>query len=375
MTRQASWRLSFLLILAVALFAGPGISPAKEKKPKSVTATIVKPVPVQVMKLMERDLPQKVEAVGRVNPNRQLTIMAQIPGVIAKYTASQGDLVRNGQLLIQIDPTDYQLAFEEAQANLTAVRAQLYSALKGFERSKKLLPREVISRDNYEKAEAAYKSAVAQEVRALVGVKIAEERLKKTKITAPFSGVISMRYVETGQMIGAGVPLMNLVDLSKVRVKINLTEQAYIRVKRGNSAQVRVEAYPSLIFNGRIDRIAVFSDPGTNTFGVEVLLDNPDLVLKAGFSARVSLTTQPLTDVILIPQSAILYRENGADVYVMDQNQKALKKSVILGVTIGDNIQVIGGLRPGENLVVKGQNYLKTGASLVVSAGGGGRPR
>ena len=211
---------------------------------------------------------------------------------------------------------------------------------------------------------------MAQEARALVGVKIAGGRLKKTKITAPFSGVIAMRYIETGQMIGAGVPLMNLVDLSKVRVKINLTEQDYIRVKRGNSAQVRVEAYPSLVFKGRIDRIAVFSDPGTNTFGVEVLLDNPDLVLKAGFSARVSLTTQPLIDVILIPQSAILYRENGADVYVMDQNRKALKKSVILGVTIGDNIQVIEGLKSGENLVVKGQNYLKTGANVVVSAGG-----
>ena len=76
MTRQANWRLFFFLVLAVALFAGPGISPAKEKKPKSVTAIIVKPVPVQVMKLMWRNLPRKVEPVGRVNPNRQLTIMA-----------------------------------------------------------------------------------------------------------------------------------------------------------------------------------------------------------------------------------------------------------------------------------------------------------
>ena len=351
--------------------AGPGMALAKEKKPKSVTAPIEKPVPVQIVKLEHRTLPRKVEAVGRIAPNRQLTITSQAPGIIAKHAANQGDLVRRGQLLVQIDPTDYELANEEAQANLTAVRAQVYSAARAFERSKTLLPRKVISQDNYEKAEAAYKAAVAQEARALVGIKIAEERLKKTEIYTPFSGVISMRYIETGQMVGVGAPLMNLVDLNQVRVKINLTEQDYIRIKRGDRAEVRVEAYPSLIFTGRIDRIAVSSDPRTNTFAVEALLDNPDLVLKSGFLARVSLTTRPLTDVILIPQSAILYRENGADVYVIE-DRKAAKKSVILGVTIGDSIQVIDGLNPGDNLVVKGQNYLKTGARVLVKTREGG---
>jgi membrane fusion protein (multidrug efflux system) len=362
-----------MVLVAVTALAGSGMALAKDKKSKSVTAPIEKPVPVQIMKVEDRTLPQKVEAVGQIAPNRHLTITSQVPGIIAKYTAYQGDLVKHGQLLVQIDPLDYELALEEAQANLTAVQVQVYSATKAFERSKNLLPREVISQDNHEKAEAAYKAAMAQEARALVGVKVAEERLKKTKTYAPFSGVISMRYIETGQMIGAGAPLMNLVDLNQVRVKINLTEQDYIRIKRGDRAEVRVEAYPSLMFAGRIDRIAVSSDPGTNTFAVEVLLDNPDQVLKAGFSVRVSLTTQPLTNVILIPQSAIIYRENGADVYVIDGDQKAVKKSVILGVNIGDDIQVIDGLNPGDNLVIKGQNYLKTGARVVVKAEGGGK--
>ncbi|MBW2621820.1 MAG: efflux RND transporter periplasmic adaptor subunit [Deltaproteobacteria bacterium] len=362
-----------MVLVAMTALAGPGMALAKGKKPKSVTVPIEKPVPVQILKIKDRILPQKVEAIGRITPNRKLTITSQVPGIIANYTASQGDLVKRGQLLIRIDPIDYELAHEEAQANLTAVRAQVYSATKAFERSKNLLPRKVISRDNYEKAEAGYKAAMAQEARALVGIKIAEERLRKTKVYTPFSGVISMRYVETGQMIGAGVPLMNLVDLNQVRVKINLTEQDYIRIKRGDRAVVRVDAYPSLIFKGRIDRIAVTSDPRTNTFAVEVLLDNPDLVLKSGFSARVSLATRPLVNVILIPQSAILFRENGADVYVIDGNRKAVKKSVILGITIGDDIQVIDGLSPDDRLVVKGQNYLKIGARVSVKTQGGGK--
>jgi len=353
--------------------AGSGLVLAGEQKAKSVTAPIIKPVPVEIMTIKNQTLPQKVEAVGRITPNRQLTITSQVPGIIARYAANQGDLVKRDQLLVQIDPIDYELAYEEALANLTAVKAQVYSATKAFERSKNLLPREVISQDNHEKAEAAYKAAMAQQERAQVGVKVAQERLKKTKIYAPFSGVIAMRYIETGQMIGAGVPLMSLVDLNSVRVQINLTEQDYIRIKRGDKAEVRAEAYPSLVFKGSVDRIAVSSDPGTNTFAVEVLLDNPDLVLKAGFSARVSLTTPPLTNVILIPQNVILYRDKGADVYVIDENQEAVKKSVILGMTIGDDIQVIAGLRQGDNLVVKGQNYLKEGARVVIKAEEGGK--
>jgi len=362
-----------MVFVAMTALTGSDLALAREKKPKSVTAPIIKAVPVQILKIKGQTLPRKVETVGRIAPNRQLTITSQVPGIIANYAANQGDLVKREQLLVHIDPIDYELACEEAQANLTAVKAQVYSATKAFERSKSLLPRKVISQDNYEKAEAAYKAALAQEARALVGIKVAEERLKKTKIYAPFSGVIAMRYIETGQMIGAGVPLMSLVDLNPVRVKTNLTEQDYIRIKRGDRAEVRVEAYPSLIFTGRIDRIAVSSDPGTNTFGVEVLLDNPDLVLKAGFSVRVSMVTQPLTNVILIPQSSILYRENGADVYVIDGDQKAVKRSVTLGINIGDDIQAINGLNPGDNLVVKGQNYLKTGARVVVKTEGGGK--
>jgi len=116
---------------------------------------------------------------------------------------------------------------------------------------------------------------------------------------------------------------------------------------------------------GRIDRIDVKSDPATNTFGVEILIDNKDLVLKAGLSARVYLTTKVLSNVILIPQSAVLFRENRTEVFVVEADQTAQPRAVQLGQTQSNIIQVLTGLTKGDRLIVRGQNYVKAGAKVT----------
>ncbi|MBW2323874.1 MAG: efflux RND transporter periplasmic adaptor subunit [Deltaproteobacteria bacterium] len=316
----------FLVLIPAFLLIGPLPALAKEKTAKPVSVRVEKPVPVQVTQVKKQVLPVVVEAVGRLHPNRQVTVTAQLPGMIAGYKAEQGDLVKAGQLLITIDPVDYELAYEEAKANLLAVQAGLYAASNAFERAKKLLPRKVISTDNFEKAEAEFKSAQAQE----------------------------------------GMPLMSIMDLSRVRVMVYLTEKDYVHLDAEDPVKVRVEAYPTLTFNGKVDRISISADAATNTFGAEILIENLDLVLKAGLSARVFLTTRVLNGVILIPQSAVLYREKGPEVYVLDSNLQAQKRNVKLGLTRGDRVQVIEGLTSGEKLVVKGQNYLKPGVKASV---------
>jgi RND family efflux transporter MFP subunit len=355
------------LTVSLALF---NVVCAKEKDPKRVSVKVEKPVAVRVMEIQLQDLPLVVESIGRLCANRQVTIAAQIPGIIAGYRADVGDRVKAAQVLIRIDPVDYKLALEEAKANLIAVQAQLESAAKAFQRSKDLLPRKVISSDNFEKAETAFKAAQAQEVRAKVGVKIAQERLKKTRLTAPFSAMVAARHIEVGQMIGAGVPLMILVDLNPIRVKVFLSERDYVHLDRHDPVRIKVEAYPDRIFKGRIDRIGITADSATNTFAVEILVDNQNLTLKAGLSARVYLTTRVLTEIIMVPQSAILYREKGPEVFVLGSDKRAQKRRVTLGLTKGALIQVLEGLTPGERLIVKGQNYLKPKARVTVIVSG-----
>lgn len=296
-----------------------------------------------------------------------VTLSAQVPGEISHYNVDVGERVVEGDILARIDPTDYQLALEEARSNLIAARARLSAARNAYNRFKKLLPGEVVSQDTFDKVEADYKTALAQEGQAQARVDIAEERLKETVITAPFSSVVAIRHIEIGQMIGTNDPLMTLIDLSRVRVKAFLAEKDFVHVDHTDAVTVTVDAYPARKFIGRIDRLDVKADPATNTFGVEIVIDNKDLVLKACLSVRVRITVEVLPDAILIPQSAVLFRENGAEVFIVDDNQTARQRTVEPGETQGDLVRIVTGLRGGESLIIKGQNYVKPGNKVTIT--------
>jgi len=358
--------LSLSWLLLVGLSGVFSTAVARDNSSEANSKQDVQSVPVRVMKVQSQDLPIVVESVGRVYPMRSVTVTAEIPGKVARYLADVGDRVKEGQVLIEIDPTDYQLAYEEAQAALTAAQAGLEAAAKAHERAKTLLPRKVISPDSFDRIEAEYKAAQAQTIRAEVGVKAARERLNKTRLTAPFASLVAARYIEIGQMIGAGVPLMTLADLEQVKIKIYLAEQDYVEVDPPDPVRVRIEAYPDLEFNGRIGRIDIQADPMTNTFGIEVILDNKDRLLKAGLSARVYLTTRVLPEVILIPSSAVLFRAQDAEVFIVEPDGTAQARSVVLGQTYGGSVLVAKGLNPGESLIVSGQNYVKSGQKVTV---------
>lgn len=355
-----------LLFCLVSLAAWSGMVWAKEKNKKTGTVQVKKAVPVEVMEARYEDLPSIVESVGRLYPNRQVTVSAQLPGVVKRYYADIGDAVKKGKVLIEIDPSDYQLGYDEAKAGLTAAEAGLFAATKAFERAKKLLPRQVISPGDFERAEAEFKGAEASEQRAKVGLKAARERLKKTRITAPFSSLVAALMVEEGQMVGGGVPVMILVDLSQVRVLIHLAERQYVKLDQDDPVEVKVDAFPDKVYKGKVDRIGITADAATNTFPVEILISNPELALKPGLSARVSVTLEVLSGVILIPQSTVLHREKGTTVFILQDDKTVSERIVKLGVSKGDLIQVLEGISPGEKVVTKGQNYIKNGDRVML---------
>jgi RND family efflux transporter MFP subunit len=352
--------LSPVPILLVIIFLSaclPGEEPSAPHR---------KPVPVRVETVQVQDLPVVVTTVGRLTPNREVTLSAEIAGVISGYEVDVGDVVNEGQILVTFDPLDYNLALNEARATLLSARAQLDAADKAYQRAKNLLPRKVISNEAYERTEAEYKSSLAGVKRAQALVDIAAQRLNKTGINAPFSGFVATRAVETGQTISPGQPVMSIVDLSVMRVKVHLSEKDYVHLDKEDHVIVTVDALPGLRFEGRPDRMDIKADPGTNTFGVEVLVNNPDGVLKAGLTARLNLTVRTMKEVILIPQSAVLYRGDRQEVFVAGADDRAEARSVVLGESVTHQIQVNQGLKNGDRLVVVGAQYLKPGDGLQI---------
>jgi RND family efflux transporter MFP subunit len=368
-TKPSVKNILLVAVLATAIFIaigyfivrGWGVSEATR------TTTPDKPVPVEIMTIQARHLPVVIESVGRLLPERAVTVSAQVPGQISRYEGDVGDRIVMGSVLVRIKPTDYELAVTEARSNLAAARARLAAVRKTHDRFEKLLPRKVISQDHFDKVEAEYKTAIAQEAQAQAGVDVAEERLRKTIVLAPFSGSIAGRHVEIGQMIGVNEPLMTLIDLRRMRVKVFIAEKDFVHVDSSDTAEVSVDAYPGRTFRGRIDRLDVKADPTTNTFGIEIVIDNGNLLLKAGLSARVRLVVDRIPDAVMIPQRAVLFRENSTEAFIVGEDQTAQSRVVELGLTQGDLVRVVRGLLPGDRLIVKGQNYVKPGTKIAIA--------
>jgi RND family efflux transporter MFP subunit len=327
-------------------------------------------VPVRIQHMRPQDLPLVVESVGRLVSNREVTLSAEVNGVVEAYHADIGDRVKTGQILVTIDDTDYRLSLKEAEANRKVAESRLNLAEKVYHRNQSLLPRKVITPDDFDKAEAEYLSAGASMNRVSLLVDIAEERLAKTRIHAPFGGLIAERMIEIGQTLGAGQPVMTVADLSSMRVKIHLSEKEYVQLDKEDPVSVTVEAFPEADIKGRIDRIGIKADERTNTFAVEIRVDNPHLLLKTGLTARVRITTNINHEAMLVPQSSIQYKKDREEVFVVGPEQRAEVRRVVLGRAARDLVQIENGLVPGDQLIVSGAQYVKPGDKVLITAYG-----
>jgi RND family efflux transporter MFP subunit len=326
-----------------------------------------KPVPVRLEKIKARDLPLVVTSTGRLEPDREVVLSAEVPGIVSNYAADVGDEVAKGQVLVKLKDVDYLLALNEARANLAAARARLDAAENTFNRYKSLLPRDVITQEAYEKSEAEYKSAKAAVSQMLAVESISSQRLSKCEIKSPFEGFITARTVEFGQNVGVGEPVMSVADMKVMRVRIHLNERDYVHLDRDDPVKIKIEAFPGNSFKGHIDRVGIKADPNTNTFDVEILVENPDITLKAGLTARVSITTEVIHEAIMISQSSVLYREAKKEVFIIDDTNKAMPREVKLGQIEGSSVRILEGLAPGDRLVVTGAQYLKPGSRVTIS--------
>lgn len=355
-------RNHFIIIGLSALILAVGCDSADENK-----GVETKPRPVRVENIARRDLPVFVRAVGRLVPDREVVVSAQVPGIVMQINADVGSRVAAGDALVKLDPTDYALVLNEAGANLQSVQARLAAAENSYQRAKRLLPEKAITPELFDTAEAEYRASQAQASQLKAAVDIARQRLKKTVIDAPFDGHVTRRSVELGQNVAAGDPVMGIADMKIMRVRIHINEQDYVHLDKDDLVTVMVEAFADQSFPGRVDKIGIQADPRTNTFEVEIQVENPQFVFKAGLTARVSIRTEVIPDAIMIPQNSVLFREDHKEVFVIEPDGKAAPREVKLGRSEGSVIRIRQGLMPGDRLVVSGGQYLKAGDEVVLT--------
>jgi RND family efflux transporter MFP subunit len=316
--------------------------------------TIATAYSVSVVTAKEQNISENFSLVGTINANNDVVIMSETSGRVVKVNAEVGEFKQAGSVLVEVDD-------ELKEAALKTATMTYEKAKKDLDRFESLYKEGSVSESQIEQSRWNFQNAEAQYI-------VARRQYRDTKITTPISGIVTARPVNIGSMLqGAPQPsvVANVVDISKLKVKINVSEKDVFKLKIGDAVDVTTDVYPGVTMEGRISTISAKGDE-LHTYPVEVILSNSTKTpLKAGMFGTVSFTAKSSGSNIVIPREAIVGSVKDAKVYVVE-NSIAKTRSIVTGKELGTSIEVLSGIRTGEVVVVNGQNNLKDNVAVTV---------
>lgn len=348
-------------------------------------------------KVTRGEIQSVVTATGTVNAVTTVSVGTQVSGTIKKLFVDFNSPVKKGQLLAQIDPATFQGQVEQARANLLSAKANLEKATvvvldaqRTYQRSRELFDRNFIARSDLDAAETTLHSAEAQQkvaqaqvAQAQAALNIAETNLQYTNIVSPVNGIVISRNVDVGQTVAASFQTPTLFsiaqDLTKMQINTSVDEADIGRVQTGQDVTFTVDAYPDDIFHGKVAEVRNAPTTVSNvvTYDVIVKVDNPDLKLKPGMTANVTVTIETHPNVLRVPNAALRFKpteagkgqtiarpdKKGPRVWILENNRP---KPVFIttGISDGSYTEVVAGaLSEGQNVITDSLNTKKSGSA------------
>ena len=360
-----------LFLLAVAATAlspgcGGGTDAAAGRPQRPALQVRVAPVAVQ-------DVVYQIKSLGQIEARDVVQVTAQVEGVATDVRFREGDRVGPDTVLLRIDPDRYRLEAERAMAVLgqsAAERGQAEADLKRREAlaANNLLSAEELTRSRSDSARLAASVEVAKAAQG-----IALQNLGRSEVRSPIAGVINTRTVDTGQFIRAGTVLATIVDTSRLRLRLKVSEAESLRATVGGTVTFRVAPLGPRDFTARIYHVGKIADTTTRQVEILAWVDNMG-ELKPGFFAEVTLAGEERKNALVIPEGAIQASERGFVTYVVEDGQAKLRP-IQQGLRTGTGIvEILSGLKPGETVVTEGSDRLANGIPVEVVAGAEPRP-
>lgn len=313
------------------------------------------PITVSTAKVEEQQWQPYLRAVGSVVAVQSTVVSAEVPGVIKQLKFKSGQMVKKGDVLVQLDTSIERAQLASAQAALELAEATL-------RRSKALSKQRVNAPAELDATEAQARQAAAQ----LANVRA---QLSKKTIRAPFDGVLGIREVNLGQFVGAGTALVSLQDTEQVYVDFFLPQTDLGKVSEQQEVKVQTDARPGMDWTGRIETIESSVDVATRNVRVRSVFDNLEQSMRPGLFVEVKVVLPKAKPQPVVPATSVVYAPYGNSIYVVKSDEtgaKAEQVFVKLGERRGDFIAVESGLNPGQTVVSVGGFKLSNGASVTI---------
>jgi membrane fusion protein, multidrug efflux system len=356
-------RMILMLVVLLALLGGLGFFKYRQVEAAIAMGASFQPPPTAVTTVIaKRELwPSTLTVIGTAAAIQGVTVGADLPGTIDKIHFESGQWVKDGDILVELDT-------RQERAQLANLEAQRDLARVNYDRAQELVKAGVISRSDYDSAEAQQKATEAQvgDIRAAIA--------RKT-IHAPFSGLLGIRQVSLGQYLAAGQAIVSLQSLNPIYVNFGVPQQETARVIPGHVVRLTNDSLPDMAFAGKITALDSVINEQTRNIQVQATVTNKDNKLRPGMFVQVELPLGQPRQVISLPASAINYAPYGDSVYVIT-DMKDPKGNTYRGVrqqivkiegSRGDQVAVVSGLNPGDEVVSSGVFRLRNGAPIQIN--------
>jgi HlyD family secretion protein len=346
------------------------------------------PLTVELSKASRATIQSEITVVGNLIGQATVSVAPRAAGRVETVAVRLGDRVTRGQRLAKIEDFDIQEQVKQAEAaqqvseaTIRQREADLKLAQTNAERSRSLFERQLLPKQTLDDNEARYQSAVAaldlakaQSSQSRARIDELRINLGNTIISSPVNGYVSRRAVDPGAFVSQNVPVVEVVDISTVRLVANVVEKDLKELQTGNTTRVEVDAFPGEVFTGRIARVSPVLDPATRTAPIEIEIPNGSARLKPGMYARVSVTTSTKKQALVVPANSVVDLGGRRGVF-MPLNESAVFRALNLGTEQSDLVEVLGGLNEGDTVITTGSSALRDGDRIVLPGGAGGRGR
>lgn len=361
-------------------------------------------VPVRVRKAQRVEHPGQVRVSGSVEADSTRNLSFPIAGRVERVLVEEGQRVNQGQILVELERTDYEYALEAASGQEAAALATLEKAKEGprrqereqaridferwndeYNRMKTLFEKKSLPENDFRKVEAAWKAATERYEMAREGARqedkaasagllrqaraqmaASRKRLDDTMLRSPIGGYIGMRRVDAGEVVAAGQPLVSVLNLHPVKVRVGIPESSIGLVRAGQAARITIPALGSQVFPGTVELVGVSAEPTSRTYPVKISAANPETMMRAGMIAEAVITGDQPVSILTLPPDAIVRDPQGATyvfVYYPDQ-MRVYRKRVETGASSGSEVEILSGLTGEEQIVVAGQTRVREGSSV-----------
>jgi multidrug efflux pump subunit AcrA (membrane-fusion protein) len=410
----------FLFIVIIGLLAFRIVDRLNERQLEEVQKSQIKKeiiIPVRTALVEKGEVNSFLKVTGVVEANETVRVTSEIMGQAKEVKVQDGEEVNKGDILVVLGDEQIKIQVAQAQATLDSIQASYDkiklgarpqeikqaesavlqakinrdSAEENYLRMKKLSSEKAISEQQYEQAKNQYeiadvqyqsaqesfklviegaaeediKSVEAQVRQTKAALDMAKYQLKNTQISAPISGKVTSITVSTGEMVSPSVPLLSIIDVSRVFVKVGISEKDISKIIEGQTVDLEIDAFPEEKFQGEIVSKGVAVNQISKTLEVKIEILQPEVDIPVGVFARGNILVKTNQDALIISSSALVRKKDGIYVYVIEEGI-ARQKEVVLGIIQAKRVEILEGLSEEEEIVVLGNQELEDGLKVDV---------